>query len=417
MEETKGNLAYCNHLFDETTDGYIQIMKFDNGECRKIYNTRNKHLRTIVEEVKGEKDIFISSNTYYRPSRSLDAIRQFRAFYIDLDLKKYEKAETIYMIYEMVEANKIPMPSMVIDSGRGIHLYWKIKNAPYGASYTWQELEDYLYRQLKHLDADIKATDGTRVLRLPGTINSRNNRECKVLIINDDIEYSMYDLREQYLNYKPKKIYTKKATVSNLFNSYSLHMARIRDIEKLCKLRNYDVENYRNFIIHCFAYWNGIYVREPEELKDIVFKLNNSFKKPLKDNEVQAVLRCIPKAIEKFIQYEQSLKGEEKKRVTKGMKDKGGYWYKNETLIDTLKITPEEEKQMKTIIGTEEKYKRNNERRNKARRNEEGLTKREQFKQNKVQVVKELKKQGFKQKEIAEKLGISKGTVSKYLKL
>jgi hypothetical protein len=260
------NLAYCNHLFDSSTDGYIQLMKINKDKTVKIYNTQYKALRTIVEEVEGEKDIYISSNTYYKPKRSTSYIRQFRALYIDLDLKKYGKSEAVYIIYDLVNQNKIPTPSMIVDSERGIHLYWRIKNAPYGAIHTWQELEDYLYNQLKVLGADIQATDSVRVLRLPNTVNSRINEECELLIINDDIEYSMYDLREEFLNYSSKKAYQlefeqtkinkqkKQSVISRLFNSYTLHLARVEDIETLCKLRSYNIKGYRNFILHCYAY-------------------------------------------------------------------------------------------------------------------------------------------------------------------
>lgn len=70
-----------------------------------------------------------------------------------------------------------------------------------------------------------------------------------------------------------------------------------------------------------------------------------------------------------------------------------------------------------TIISTIVKYDRNNKKRNEARRNEEGLTSRQQQKKELINKVKELKQQGLKQVEIADKLGITKGTVSKYLKL
>ena len=99
------------------------------------------------------------------------------------------------------------------------------------------------------------------------------------------------------------------------------------------------------------------------------------------------------------------------------MRDKGGYWYKNETLIERLELTEEEQKHMKTIIGVRVKYDRNNERRSKVRRNEDGLTVREKQKQELINKVKELKLQGIKQIEIAKEVNITKGTVSKYLKL
>lgn len=423
------NLAYCNHLFDDSTDGYIHLIQIQEGKVIKIYNTRYAGLKTIVEETGGEEDVYIASSTFYKPKRSTSNIRQFRALYIDIDVErygKYGKSETVYMVHELVNENKIPTPSMIVDSGRGWHLYWRIKNAPYGAIYTWQEIEDYLYNQLKDLGADIQATEGARVLRLPDTINSRINKECKVLIINDDIEYSMYDLREEYLNYKHKKSYQleihqtkeinkkKSGTISRLFNSYTLHLARANDIETLCSLRKYDVKGYRNFILHCYAYWKGIYTRDIEELEKEVIEFNNAFRNPLKESEVNAILRCIPKAISKFIDYEQGVRSGQIKRVTKGMKDKGGYWYKNKTLIERLDITLDEQKHMKSIIGQEEKYRRNNNKRNDNRRNEEGLTSREQEKENKTKEIQRLVKKGATNKTIAKKLNISIRQVQRY---
>ena len=47
---------FCDHLYDESTDGYIQILKLNDennsGERTiKIYNTKNDGLRDIVEEL------------------------------------------------------------------------------------------------------------------------------------------------------------------------------------------------------------------------------------------------------------------------------------------------------------------------------------------------------------------------------
>ena len=45
---------FCDHLYDEITDGYIQILKLEdkNNSCErtnKIYNTKNDLLKDIVE--------------------------------------------------------------------------------------------------------------------------------------------------------------------------------------------------------------------------------------------------------------------------------------------------------------------------------------------------------------------------------
>ena len=414
---------YNERLFDETTDGYIQLLQIQKDRNVKVENLKREDLNKI-EKYKGKEDIFITPNTMYKPQRKVENIRQFRSLFQDIDCEKIglEKSEVMYIIWILYYEDKIPEPSVVVDSGRGLHVYWIIKNAPYQALQTWQELQDYLYYQLKAIGADKRATDGARVLRLPNTINSRSETECRV-IYSTDKEYSMYELREKFLKYKAKshqlkmqqtKKSDKKIIYNKFFNAYSLHMARAEDLETLCKLRKYDVKGHRNMIIHCFAYWKGIYIRDEFELQNVVIELNNSFIEPLKENEILSIVRSVGKAIDKFLEYEQGIRNGEDKRVTKGMRDKGGYWYKNETLIDRLCITKLEQNYMKTIIGIDEKYKRKNEKR--TPRNENGLTKREQEKQDLINKVKVLKKQGLKQIEIAKNLGITKGRVSQIVR-
>lgn len=413
---------YKEHLFNNTTDGYIQLIRFEDNRSLKIYSTEINGLRDIVEELEGEKDTFITPNTMYKPFRSVENIRQFRSLYMDLDSIEGDKHYITYKIFELAEKEEIPKPTMISDSGRGLHVYWRIKNAPYGALNTWQELQDMLYYKLKKYGADRKATDGARVLRLPNTINSKNNAICRVLYIDDEIEYTMYDLREKYLSYSHKKIIASakkennKVITNSFFNSYSLHITRAEDLITLCELRKYNVIGYRNMILHCFTYWKGIYIRDLEELENQVKELNNNFIEPLKESEVRAIIRCVPKAIEKFIAYEQGIRTGEKKRVTKGMRDKEGYWYKNETLIERLDITEEEQSKLKTIIGTRIKYDRKNKKRNISRRNEEGLTPREQQKKERIKQIVELREQGLKQIEIAKKIGVSRQAISKLLK-
>ena len=436
----EGNMEvekFQSHLFDSTTDGFIQVIQISKDKKLKIYNTEDANIRNIVEEFESNENIYVTPNTTFIPKRGTRNIRQFRALFQDIDCLKHgiDKDQAIYEIWEMYEINKeIPQPSMIVDSGRGIHLYWKIEHAPYAAIKTWQELQDYFYYKLKHLGADKQATDAARILRVPGTINSKNNLECEVVNIEEDLIYSMYTLREEYLEYTPRQTqvkwfiedeYTKEAKKDKskskakvikkkFFNSYSLHIARAEDIETLCKLRKYNLTGYRNMVIHCYAYWKGITIRGNKELAEIVYSLNDRFTDPLKESEIEAVLNCIPQAIDKFIEYEQGIRNGENKRVSKGMKDKGGYWYKNSTLIDRLDITREEQRELKTIIGKEEKYDRNNKYRRDKRRNENGLTSREQATFELTNKVKELKSQGLKQKEVAEKLGKGIATIKRH---
>ena len=120
-----------------------------------------------------------------------------------------------------------------------------------------------------------------------------------------------------------------------------------------------------------------------------------------------------------FITYENELRAGLRPRLPKGSRDKPGYWYKNKTLIEKLNITEEEQKELKTIISEKEKYRRcateknaKNKKRQKAkRRNEEGLTsKQQELKELKVKVL-ELRNLGLSMQQIADNLGINKTKV------
>ena len=425
IEDSQGEVLF-NHLYGVDLDGYVQIAHIEDGNIHSK-NYKKIKLKDAIEKYEGLKDIFITPNTTYNGKRLVKNIRQFRALYIDIDNRDWSFNDIVVEVWDLVNREEIPQPTMVINSGRGVHLYWRIANAPYQALITWQELEDYLYQQLKDLGADNRATDAARVLRLPGTINSKNNAECEIALIDEDTTYSMYKLREEYLKWKPKAFKTietteiinnkqVKHTVMQFFTSYSLHIARAEDILTICKLRNYNVTGCRNMIIHCYAYWLGVTTRDKDTLEEEVRELNSKFTMSLKDSEVKAILRCVPKAIDKFIAYEQGLRSGEVKRVSKGMRDKGGYWYRNETLIERLGITQEEEKHLKTIVSKKEKYRRCSEDKRDKRRNENGLTKREEKKQVLFKAVKELVNKGLSNKTIAIKLNLSVRQVQRYKK-
>ena len=67
-----------------------------------------------------------------------------------------------------------------------------------------------------------------------------------------------------------------------------------------------------------------------------------------------------------------------------------------------------------TIIFTRITYDRKNKKRTESRRNSEGLTSREQQKQDLIKKIQILKNQGLKQKEVSEKLNKSIRTIKNY---
>lgn len=392
---------YLNHLHKENADGFIQLVRLENSDVVELHSGKYEDIINMVKNIQGQKDWYITPNTFYMPHRGDNNIRHFRALYSDIDLGVYSKSEASYQLFLMAYEDKIPMPTMIIDSGRGLHVYWRIQDAPMGASYTWEALQKYMYGKLKYLGADSQATDAARLLRPPGTINSKNGLVCKILHLDDETIYSMYDLRSSYLHYpifkkgyekpKPKSYNRNNDNHLPKFNVFSLYKERIADLLTLCKLRNYKVQGYRNMLIHCYVSWYRICIKDIKQVKRLAHQFNNMFIPPLPKNQVNAIINSISR---NNVQYK----------------------YTNTTLIERLNITPAEQMLLKTIIGRQEKYHRNNMRRKKKRRNESGLTKRDEQRQNTVTAVKQLKKQGLKQVQIAKQLGISTARVSQVIK-
>lgn len=377
------------------TDGWITLATKTDGNYKQRHYKYNKLLEEL-QEVKELVNVYISQNTFYKPQRRIETLRQLRACYIDLDCynTKYSKEDVIYFLEEDYFNRKIPRSNLIIDSGRGLYLIWIIEPVPYKALPLWRAIQKYLYDQIKEFGADRKAIDPTRVLRLVGSINSKTGTQVKII---DSFDY-IYTLREIQKEYLPELTDKKKKgrpkKIVSLYNEYSLYHARILDIIKLCELRNWDLKGYREIILFLYRYWTCCFKEDPEEALNDVLELNNRFKEPL---TIKEVLRDTKSA-------EKAYKSADKE-----------YKYKNSTLIELLNITEEEQRHLKSIIGTKEKYRRNNERRKAERRNENGLTKREQQHLEQKKKINELYNKGLNPTEIARELGINRSTVYRNL--
>ncbi|QXJ27815.1 Primase (primpol) - superfamily 3 helicase [Saccharolobus shibatae B12] len=107
----------------------------------------------------------------------------------ELELCYDENGKTVYVhrppyeeLLKDLEERGISKPNFIVDSGNGYHFLWKLEK-PYGVQ-KWKEIEAELIDRLKDLGVDPQAKDPSRVLRLPGSINHRSGRECRVLYIS-----------------------------------------------------------------------------------------------------------------------------------------------------------------------------------------------------------------------------------------
>ena len=386
----KNKVEYIDRVHGNSKGWITRSCIDENGYSQWHY--KYAELREV--DLTGE-NIYITLNTFFKPYRRLECIKELNALFIDLDYYKTKfTKEQIIMNLEGNYFNKIiPATNYILDSGRGLALIWLINKVPSQALPLWKAIEEYLYNQLKEFGADRQALDATRILRVPGSINSKSKT---VVSIIDEYDY-IYDLREIQKEFlpelKPKeKRKGRPKKINYVYRERSLYYARIHDITKLCELREYDLRGHREIILFLYRYYLCSFTEDTKKALEDVLELNSIFISPLKENEVIRATRSAEKCyLDKNKEYK----------------------YKNETLIDVLEITEYEETQMSTIISKGE-YKRRDRvyQKNKYQRklkSEGKISEKEKLSQRRAK-IKDLLAEGLKQKDICSQLNISKDT-------
>ena len=400
-------------------DGYITLAK-KTEKGFKQYHVKPKQLALKLSKWLGE-DVYFSQNTFYKPQRQIELIRQLRALYVDLDcyLLNYDPKWIIGKLELEFFNETIPEPSLIIFSGRGVVLVWLIDPVPYQALPLWQAIQNHFVKQLEEMGGDAKASDAARVFRLDGSINSKNGEPVHVQY-RHDFRYALRDIQHDYLpDIKPKKKTSgRRKKIEQLYNTYSLHHARLLDLVKLVSLRNYDVKGYRETVLFLYRYWQCCYVADSEEALRQTLIFNAQFVDPLPEREVIRATKSAEKAWSARNNIEAN-------RVAKEKGYPGaGYNLKNTKIIEWLDITEEEQLQLQTIIGRNEKRKRNTKAKREQRR-KEGVKPRKEYLN--VQKEKTEDKLWLLQKalerypdatheELAKLLNIERSYVSKLLK-
>lgn len=362
----------------------------ENGYSQWHY----KYAEIKETDLTGE-NIYITLNTFYKPYRRLECIKELNGVYIDLDYykTKYTKDQIIMNLEENYFNKIIPATNYILDSGRGLALIWLINKVPSKALPLWKAVQEYLYIQLKEFGADRQALDATRILRVPGSINSKSKTVVSIIGEYDYI-YDLREIQKEFLpELKPKeKKKGRPKKINYIYRERSLYYARIQDITKLCELRKYDLRGHREIILFLYRYYLCSFTEDTKKALEDVLELNSMFISPLKENEVIRATRSAEKCY---------------------LDNNKEYRYKNDTLIDLLEITEDEETQMSTIISKTEYKRRNNEynkKKYKEKLKAEGkLSKKEEVKVRREK-IKDLLAEGLSQKEIYNLLKISKRT-------
>jgi len=412
MLGTQGTSAYKNPQDFLTAKDYLSYMCggtqgvfsrniIQDGEMKLERFYRSGSL--LEQRYGGVHDCYFSQNSVQTPrndkdpdsGRKVNNLKRLNALFVDIDCynKGLTQEQVLYELEMDYFDSKIPTPTFVINSGRGLYLIWKI-NEDKNALPTWAKTEEYLIDQCAAFGADSQSSDAARVLRVPFSINSKNGKRVEIMRFYD-IKYTLYEIVKEY-NIKHKKRHksgcypygqaTQRqrstarwlATELNIplpnFESYndtfafiknhintvqnvptrpqkvinldeyrnirSIADGRIKDLYRLFELRK-GGDCCREYALFLCRLWTLDITGDVEAAVNQMLALNATLDKPFPESYAMKVT---------YSAERKHTQGREHQYNGKRVSGKT-YTYKTSTVIKKLKITPEERRELIYLCG------------------------------------------------------------------
>ncbi|WP_155721116.1 hypothetical protein [Gluconobacter oxydans] len=168
------------------------------------------------------KAIYFSQGLYWRKGKyhGKSGVGVFPWCWVDLDVynsiadwDEMTWEERTATLTEGVMSSGLPFPTLMITSGRGAYMIWKLSDPVWNVSKgggkrpisVVEAVNKALAKRLSDLGADMKCTEGARVLRVPGSRHSGTGELVKILH-NSGLTYAMSDLKAAVLPHSSAQV-------------------------------------------------------------------------------------------------------------------------------------------------------------------------------------------------------------------
>jgi len=327
-------------------------------------------------------DTWISQAEFYAPTRRLVHLSKLGLLFTDLDTYKVgieaSPEKLTEQLLRLCESQKLPEPSIIVFSGRGLQAKWLLQTAlPQAALPRWNALQDVLNARLAAFGADAKAMDASRVLRLVQTVNSKSGQIVRVMHHSGQ-RYDFDQLAKELLPYarpapapaveprpaasvailRPGPGESREANTTGLrrFMGFQLAWDRLADLRKLAEMRSLAggavPDGQRDTFVFLAAVFLAQATVNAPRFYDELRVLGREFVPHWSDAQVRD---SASSALARMHDYVAG------KRVEfNGKEVDPRYRFKNETLVDArwLALSPEEEREMGTIMSEGESKRR-----------------------------------------------------------
>ena len=395
-------------------------------------------LPQIIAALDPERDTWISQAEFHRPNRRIVHLLRLGLCFVDLDTYKTPHGESrpetlLGRFLGHCGDEDVPLPSLVIYSGRGLQAKWLLERPlPRAALPRWNAVQKELVTRLAPFGADPGARDASRVLRLVDTVNTRSGERVRVLWVQrhaEDVRRYPFEWLAEILLPVAREAFQRKrqppshstpptaprtplkvlpgGKTGNLrvFSGRQLAWDRLEDLRKLAQRRGWTEHGiphgYRSKYLHwCLNFLllsgavpaNQLYLEAQALVREVC---------PDFDKDVRSVLSTL---------YRKAKAYEAGERIEfNGKTYPPLYTPRNRTLLALFDVQDDEMKALKTIITPEEAAERH---RGRNRGNLIGDTTCYQQKRKKVAEQRRLQAQllrasGLSWMEVGKSLGIS----------
>lgn len=342
-------------------------------------------------------DLYFTMNTFAQRNTAADNVWQIAAAYVGLDTRlagidpedAFEDLKRYFFGSEVM-----PMPSYVVLSGNGVWVVWLIDPVTIGSRSDWQRVQDHFRSALTLFNPD--PNDASKYIRVAGSTNSSSRSRVRLEVLREQ-RYTLAELLEyapeqpqpaQKPKKRPKRTGgIRKATVTK--SPLELLWARISDLRRLAAMRRGQFLHQRNQLLLIYAATIHAAKQDLDDTLTETLRLNERLSQPVAVSQVRAICRTV---------------------------ERHGYAWKTQTIIETLQVTPEEQRKLKTLIGPAEAASRRR-RRDEQRRRAKGAKDRQlSAEQTRLEIQALKAAEPVSNREIARRLGISEGTVRNALR-
>jgi len=366
----------------------------DKGARQEVHELI--HLPQVVKLLNPRVDTWISQATFTKRNRQAVNVRDIGLFFVDLDtyktehLRGFSPEQQAEKLCTFCRAEGLPEPSIVLFSGRGLQAKWLLTSPQSHLKIpVWNEGQKALVLLLEAFAADANSRDVSRVLRLDRTVNTKSGLICRVVHVTGGNEKCLAryefselseilikrgdELRETIRRTGREYVGGKRAdgrlikleplskipgNLQAVRQWQDLAWKRLNDIRTICAMR-VDMTGLREVAL--FWELNFLMLAQPVKIQSLYHEAAALAREISPDAFYrQSDLSTLYRKAQEYLSGAQV--------VFQGRRYPTFYTPQNNTLLEIFRVTMDEERHLTTIISRQEKYRRNNERREIKRR-------------------------------------------------